>query len=221
MNYYLQAINQELMQSKARLEELNETKRFLFGDLHKVHHTYQELEERETRLMKVLSRIYERKELLFINSSTLDASIPLPSMLSDEHNKLLQTTQGLVQMQLYNEGTSSIVQQESPFIQKTKAKAKANKGKILMQPPVEKNLDMKEDVVMEFMNSNEVPKYQVQTSVFNDKAVQGINNPMKSPNIAFGSFQVNPWEQLRKNATSTSTSTWTPRFSTTQHFPLF
>lgn len=74
-----------------------------------------------------------------------------------QHNKLLQTaTQGLVQMQLHTEGTSSIVQQESPFIQKTKA----SNGKILMQPPVERNFDMKEEVMME-LNSNEVPKYEM------------------------------------------------------------
>ncbi|KAF3337334.1 MADS-box transcription factor 58 [Carex littledalei] len=204
-------INQEVMKSKARLEELNETTRFLFGDLNKLHHTHQELEERETRLMEVLSRVCERKEHLIINSSTLAASMSLPSMLHG-HNKLLQTNQGLVQMQSHKEGNSSLVQQESPFIQQTKA----NKEKILMQPPVEKIVDMKEEVVME-LNYNEVPKYQNQTSLFNDKAVQEINNPMKPPNIAFGSFQVNPWEQIRKN----TSTTWTQRLPTTEQFPLF
>ncbi|KAF3320272.1 MADS-box transcription factor 18 [Carex littledalei] len=185
-------INQELMKSKARLEELNETTRFLFGDLHKLHHTHQELEEREMRLMEVLFRVRERKML--------------------PQHKLLQTTQGLVQMQSQKEGTSSLMQQESPFIQHTKA----SKEKILMQPPFERILDMKEEVVMEG-NYNEAPKYQNQTSVFNDKAVQKINNPMGPPNIAFGSYQDNPWKQPWKY----TNTTWTQPLATTEQFPLF
>lgn len=73
-----------------------------------------------------------------------------------QHNNLQQTTQGLVQMQSHKEGTSSLVQQESPFIQQQTKTSK--------EPLDEKNADMKEEVVME-MNYNEVPKYKKYVSL--------------------------------------------------------
>lgn len=71
-----------------------------------------------------------------------------------QHSTMLQTTQGMVQIQpQHQEGTSSLGQHESlMFLQQTKE----SKEKILMQPPFEETFGMKEEV-MEF-NWNH-PKY--------------------------------------------------------------
>ncbi|XP_078151722.1 agamous-like MADS-box protein AGL66 [Carex rostrata] len=153
-------LNQELMKSEARLQQLNNITQYLCGDL-KLSDTHQELEEREMRLMGVLNQISKRKNSLLRSSSTF-ASVPLPSMLPQD-STLLQTTQGLVQRQPQQAGTSSVVQHDSLFLQPTIA----NKEEILMHPPFEETHCMKEEG-MEW-NLDHMPQYQ--------KAIEEINYP--------------------------------------------
>ncbi|KAF3333390.1 MADS-box transcription factor 18-like protein [Carex littledalei] len=198
-------LNQEMMKSQARLEKLKETIMFLYGDIQKLHHTHQnEFDERETRLMEILSRICERKNYLLRNSSTTAASVTLQSMLP-QHSTLLQTTQGMVQMQPHQEGTSSLVQHDSLFLQQPKE----SKEKILMQPPFEDIFGLKEEV-MEF-NWNH-PKYFNETSFFNNRPVEEItnNNPMEP---TYESTQVNLWEQAWKASTPTLTPSLDSQFA--------
>ncbi|XP_078177199.1 agamous-like MADS-box protein AGL104 isoform X2 [Carex rostrata] len=199
-------LKQEMMKSQARLEKLKETIMFLYGDIQKLHHTHQnEFDEREKRLMEILSRICERKNYLLRNSSTTAASVTLQPMLP-QHSTRLQTTQGMVQIQpQHQEGTSSLGQHESLiFPQQTKE----SKEKILMQPPFEETFGMKEEV-MEF-NWNH-PKYFNETSFFNNRSVEEIsNNPMEP---TYESTQANIWEQAWKASTTTLTPSMDSQFA--------
>lgn len=71
-----------------------------------------------------------------------------------QDNTLLQTTQGLVQRQPQQAGTSSVVQHDSLFLQPTIA----SKEEILMHPPLEETHCMKEEG-MEW-NLDHMPQYQ-------------------------------------------------------------
>lgn len=83
-------------------------------------------------------------------------------MLS-QNSTLLPTTQGQVQMQPYQEGTSSsFMQHKSVFRQQTKA----DKEKIFWQPPFEGNIGMKLERRQSNWNSqDEVSKYQKYVSL--------------------------------------------------------
>ncbi|XP_078177201.1 agamous-like MADS-box protein AGL104 isoform X4 [Carex rostrata] len=185
---------------------ITQASRFLYGDIQKLHHTHQnEFDEREKRLMEILSRICERKNYLLRNSSTTAASVTLQPMLP-QHSTRLQTTQGMVQIQpQHQEGTSSLGQHESLiFPQQTKE----SKEKILMQPPFEETFGMKEEV-MEF-NWNH-PKYFNETSFFNNRSVEEIsNNPMEP---TYESTQANIWEQAWKASTTTLTPSMDSQFA--------
>lgn len=80
-----------------------------------------------------------------------------------QYSTLLPTTQGQVQMQPYQEGTSSsFVQHKSVFRQQTKP----DKEKIFLQPPFEGNIGMKLERRQSNWNSqNEVSKYQKYVSL--------------------------------------------------------
>ncbi|KAF3339904.1 transcription factor CAULIFLOWER A [Carex littledalei] len=209
-------LNEEVMKSHGRYEELKDIMWLLYGDM-QTHDTYQELDERERRLTQVLTQVREKKKYLIRNSSKLEGSVFPPSMLP-RNSTLLPTTQGQMQMQPYQEGTSSFVQHQSAFLQQTKA----GKEKILLQSPFEGNIGMKMERRESNWNSeNEVSEYQNPTSYFNNIVVPEINNPVQPP-IAYERAQVNSGKQTWQTTSTTSTTTTcSPSLPTFPQFPMF